>query len=388
MSPRVRPGVDVLLEDPEVYIGSSRVGLITNPTGVTSDLTPTLDGLHSHPDVEVAAVFGPEHGARGEVQDEINVGSYVDAVTGLHVYSLYGEVRKPTAEMLRGVDVLVFDIQDVGARFYTYASTMVYALEAASENGINMIVLDRPNPINGIKTEGNALESEFASFVGLNPLPIRHGMTIGELALLLNEEIGAGLEVVEMEGWSRGMWFDDTGLPWVQPSPNIPTLETAIVYPGTCLFEGVNISEGRGTTRPFEVVGAPWMDGPKWSSAMNELGLGGVRFRACHFMPVFSKYTGERCRGVQVHVIDRDRYEPVETGLHMLATALSLWPGDFRWLPPSYDRRRHFDLLAGTDKTRENLSRGVAVEEIVEGWAQGLRAFDGLRKMHLLYGGG
>jgi beta-N-acetylhexosaminidase len=287
--------------------------------------------------------------------------------------------------MLEGIENLVFDIQDVGARFYTYTSTLTYCLEAASENGVPFVVLDRPDPINGVTVEGNILEPGFASFVGLHPIPIRHGMTIGELAQMINEGVGAELEVVKMEGWNRGTWFDETCLPWVQPSPNIPTLETATVYPGTCLFEGVNVSEGRGTTRPFEYVGAPWIDGRRWASSLNELGLGGVVIRACSFTPIFSKYENERCGGIQLHVTDRDSFKPVETALNMLTTAMGLWPDDFEWLPPSYDERRHFDLLAGTDKIREDLSHGAAIRDVVERWKEGLRGFERLRKECILY---
>lgn len=387
MRPRVKTGVDVLLQNPAALLGSLRVGLITNPTGVTGGLTSTIDAFHRHPEVELATIFGPEHGALGDIQDAIPVGSYVHPEMGLSVYSLYGDVRRPTAKMLEGVDVLVFDIQTVGARFYTYASTLTYAMEAAAEHGIALVVLDRPNPINGVSVEGNILDPTFASFIGLHPIPIRHGMTIGELAQLINAEVGAELHVVEMEGWCRGMWFDETGLPWVQPSPNLPILETATVYPGTCLFEGTNISEGRGTTRPFEYLGAPWIDGARWAEALNDLGLSGVFFRACYFTTTFSKYAGERCGGVQIHVLDRDAFRPVETALHMMAAAYSLWPDDFKWLPPTYDERRHFDLLAGTDEVREAISRGLPVEEMVEGWQDELGGFLELRDTHLIYDG-
>ena len=386
----VKAGVDVLLENPEKHLRGSRVGLVTNPTGVTGDLTPTLDALHGHPFVELKAVFGPEHGARGDIQDALPVWHSIDPSTGLPVYSLYGEFMKPTAEMLEGVDALVLDIQDVGARFYTYTSTLTYSLQAAAEHGVSLIVLDRPNPVNGLAVEGNILEPGFASFIGLHPIPMRHGLTMGELARFVNQEIGADLTVVPMRGWRRGMWFDETGLPWVQPSPNIPTLDTATVYPGACLFEGVNVSEGRGTTRPFECLGAPWIDGERWAAELNGLGLGGVRFRACSFTPTFSKYDGQRCVGVQLHVLDRSSFKPVETALHMLAAVLRLWPEEFRWLEPSYDRRRHFDLLAGTSKTREALSRGTPVQEIVDGWREKLEEFGEMRQDFLIYrpGGG
>ena len=382
---RVRAGVDVLLRNPGEHLGGSKVGLITNQTGVTGDIVSTIEAFNEHPKVDLKAIFGPEHGAGGDAQDALPVESSVDAVTGLPVYSLYGEAMKPTPEMLEGVETLVFDIQDVGARFYTYASTLTYALEAAAEHGVSVAVLDRPNPVNGVDVEGCVLEPGFASFVGLHPVPIRHGLTIGELARLVNDGIGAELRVVPMEGWERGMWFDETRLPWVQPSPNLPTPETAAVYPGTCLFEGVNVSEGRGTTRPFECIGAPWIDGAGWAGSLNGLGLAGVRFRACQFAPTFDKYHGEACGGVQVHVTDRDAHRPVETGLHMLSTALGLWPEEFRWLPPLDDGRRHFDLLAGTDEIRRGLGRGEAVEEIVDGWIDGLEAFEERSEEFLLY---
>ena len=384
----VKAGVDVLLENPKKYLRGLRVGLVTNQTGVTVGLTPTIDALHDRPGVVLRAVFGPEHGVRGDTQDALPVGHGVDPSTGLPLYSLYGESVKPTPEMLEGLDALVFDIQDIGARFYTYASTLTYSLQAAAEHGVSLIVLDRPDPVNGLTVEGNILEPGFESFIGLHSIPIRHGLTMGELALFMNRGIGANLTVVRMRGWRRGIWFDETGLPWVQPSPNIPTLETATVYPGTCLFEGVNVSEGRGTTRPFEYLGAPWIDGVRWAAELNGLGLSGARFRATCFIPSLSKYEGQRCNGVQLHVLDRKSLKPVENGLHMLAALLRLWPDEFRWLEPSYDRRRHFDLLAGTSKTREALSRGTPVQEIVDGWQKKLRGFHEMRRDFLLYGSG
>ncbi|MBC8223189.1 DUF1343 domain-containing protein [Candidatus Bathyarchaeota archaeon] len=381
----VRNGVDVLLEDPSSFIGDARIGLITNPTGVTMGLYSTLDAFHEHPGIDLAAVFGPEHGARGDAQDALPVESRVDKATGIPVYSLYGEVRRPTAEMLEGVELLVFDIQDVGARFYTYVSTLTHALEAAEEHGKGVVVLDRPNPINGVAVEGNIPEPGFESFVGLHRVPIRHGLTIGELAQLANQGIGAELRVVPMEGWGRGMWFDETGLPWVQPSPNIPTLETATVYPGTCLFEGVNVSEGRGTTRPFEYIGAPWIDARSWASALNVLDLDGAVFRPCHFTPTFDKHQGEPCGGVQVHVTDWNAFKPVEAGLHMLAICIDLWPEECQWRTATDSERLHFDLLAGTDKIRDALTEGVSVDDIVGGWTGDLASFMERREDILLY---
>ena len=386
MRQRVIPGVEILLQNPAKFLGSSGVGLITNQTGVTSDLASTIDVFHRHKSIKLKAIFGPEHGARGDIQNALQIESYIDTTSGFPVHSLYGDVRKPSSEMLEAVEVLVFDIQDVGARFYTYTSTLTYALEAATEHSIPLVVLDRPNPINGVSVEGNILDPRFTSFVGPHLIPIRHGMTVGELAHLINAKINADLRIVGMKDWNREMWFDETGLPWVQPSPNLPTIETAVVYPGTCLFEGTNISEGRGTTRPFEYIGAPWIEGGRWAKTLNDLGLCAVVFRSCYFTPMFSKYGGELCGGVQIHVTDRDAYRPVETALHMIATVHDLWSDEFEWLAPTTHGHCHFDLLTGTDEIREAVSRGVPVEEIVEGWRDELDSFLELRSEHLLYG--
>jgi len=376
----------VLLDDPRDYLGENSVGLVTNTTGVTGALEPTLDALHRHPGIKLRAVFGPEHGARGDVQDALPVESHMDEATGLPVYSLYGEHVKPTPEMTDGLDALVFDVQDCGARFYTYVSTLTHCMEAAARDGLDVLVLDRPNPVNGLSVEGNILEPGYTSFIGLHPIPVRHGLTVGELASLINDGIMCSLEVVEMDGWSRGMWFDETGLPWVQPSPNLPTMDTATVYPGTCFFEGVNVSEGRGTTRPFEYLGAPWVDGGRWAEALNAAGLPGARFRPCYFTPAFWRYVGESCGGLQVHVTDREAYRPVEAGLHMLTALMRLQGDTFRFNEPTYDERRHFDLLAGTDGLRLSLGEGVPVEEIVGAWEPELERFMKVRERHLLYG--
>ena len=381
----VTTGLDALLMDPVKHLGSQAVALVTNHTGVTRNLESALDAFHASPDIELVAAFGPEHGARGDVQDALGAESHVDRYTGLPVHSLYGDHRKPTPETLDGIDAMVFDIQDCGARFYTYVSTLTYCMEAAEENGVSMVVLDRPNPVNGEAVEGNILEQGYESFLGLHPIPIRHGLTIGELASFINRNIGCDLSVVEMTGWDRGMWFDETGLPWVQPSPNLPTLDTATVYPGTCLFEGVNPSEGRGTTRPFEYLGAPWIDGRLWASVLNGLALPGVGFRVCFFTPAFWRYRDERCGGVQVHVTDRDSFRPVETGVHLLRTLMNLYPRRFEFNEPTYEERRHFDLLAGTDRLRLSLLEGVPVREITASWEPGLERFKNERSSYLLY---
>ena len=377
-------GVDVLLENPKKYLGNNQIGLITNPTGITTSLESTLDAFHKHEKIKLKAVFGPEHGARGDIQDALEVSNHIDPHTGLTVYSLYGEHMAPSEEMLDGIDMLVFDIQDCGARFYTYVSTLTYCMESAKKQGVSIIVLDRPNPINGESVEGNILEQGFDSFIGLHPIPIRHGMTIGELSSFINSTIKCDLSVIPMERWYRDQWFDETGLPWVQPSPNLPSLEAATVFPGTCFFEGVNVSEGRGTTRPFEYLGAPWVDGKRWADSMNTLGLPGVGFRSCYFTPTFWRFKGERCSGVQVHVTDRNVLKPVETGLHLLSTLMALHPR-FQFNEPTYDSRRHFDLLAGTDKLRMQLENGDPVESILASWEEAKIMYLKEREKHLLY---
>jgi len=388
MKAKVVAGVDILLRKPSAILGSLKVGLITNPTGVTGELVSTIDAFHRHRDMDLVALYSPEHGARGDLQDGICEQHYRDPATDLPVYSLYGEASKPTAVMLGVVEALVLDLQDVGVRFYTYISTLKYALEAAAEQDIPFIVLDRPNPIDGISMEGNIPEPDFTSVVCSYPIPIRYGMTVGELAQFINSGVGANLHVVRMEEWTRDMWFDETGLPWVQPSPNMPSLETATVYPGTCFFEGTNISEGRGTTRPFEYLGAPWIDRAKWAEELNRLELPGVRFRSCSFVPSFSKYKGERCSGVQVHVLNRDVYKPVETALHMISSAYNHWSESFEWhLAKEHEQSYYFDLLAGTDRVRRAISRGVSVNDIVESWQEGLNSFKERRDTHLLHGG-
>ncbi len=379
-------GIDVLLKEPRKYLGSDSIGLITNPTGVTLGLESTLDAFHQHPAIHLKSVFGPEHGARGDIQDALDVQSHVDKYTGVPVYSLYGDHRSPTAEMLDGLDTLVFDIQDCGARFYTYVMTLTHCMEAAKKHGIKLLVLDRPDPINGVSVEGNILEPDYASFIGLHPVPNRHGLTMAEYAQFINREINCSLEAVKTQNWSRDQWFDETGLPWVQPSPNLPSLDAATVFPGTCFFEGINASEGRGTTRPFEYLGAPWVDGRRWYNVLNKLDLPGVLFRRCYFTPTFWRYKDIQCGGVQVHVTDRDVFRPVETGLYLLDTLIDIHPKQFLFNNPTYEERRHFDLLAGTDKLRKQLADRVPVDEILASWQPELDRYLAERENHLLYG--
>lgn len=381
----VRLGVDVLLSEQFSLIAGKRVGLITNPTGIDSTGRHIIDRLHADSRVKLVALFSPEHGIRGDAQAGAKVDDSVDGKTGLPIYSLYGKTVKPTPQMLKGIDVLLFDIQDIGARFYTYIYTMAYAMEAAAENKIPFVVLDRPNPIGGTQVEGPVLDTAFRSFVGRYPIPIRHGMTAGELARMFNEEFGieAKLTVVPVQGWHRSDWFDETRLIWVKPSPNMVTLDTATVYPGLCLIEGTNVSEGRGTPKPFETIGAPWIDGPRLASALNALRLPGVKFEATRFAPTASKYQGEPSEGVHVRVTDRESFQPVRTGLYILATLLKLYPNEFQWRMSG--NRPFVDLLAGTDAVRVGLDQGIPVDEIVKGWSAQLQAFQRLRAKYLLY---
>ncbi len=404
---RVKTGVEVLIEKRLDLVRGKKVGLITNPTGTNGGLDGTIDLFAKHPEIDLAVLYGPEHGVRGNAQAGEYVPYTMDETYGIPVFSLYGQSLGPAPGMLkgideymrsfdtestgkipdegmvRGIDVLVFDMQDVGTRIYTYVATMAYAMQAAAENGVEFVVLDRPNPINGTDMEGPVLEyPRFSSFVGLYPIPVRHGMTIGELALLFNDrflEPRAELTVIPMEGWERSMWFDETGLPWVLPSPNMPTLDTAVVYPGQVYIEGTNLSEGRGTTRPFELFGAPWIHGGGLATRLNGLSLPGVFFREAWFSPWFSKFQGERCGGTQIHVTDRSQFRPFETTLHIIKTVRDMYPNDFDFHPD------YFDKIIGTDRIREALEAGERVETIIEELGVEIAAFAELRKPYLLY---
>jgi uncharacterized protein YbbC (DUF1343 family) len=379
-------GLEVLLAEGLSKLTGKRAGLITNHSAIDRRLRNAVDLLHESDVVELVALFGPEHGVRGDAQAGVHVGASVDERTGLPVYSLYGETQRPTAEMLTGLDALIFDIQDVGVRYATYISTMVYAMEAASAAGLAFIVLDRPNPINGEQVEGNLLDPDFASFVGAHPIPIRHGMTAGELALLIAAENGmAEPGVVEMRGWRREQWFDETDLPWVQPSPNLPTLETVTLYPGTCLIEGTNLSEGRGTTRPFEYIGAPWIDPFRLAGEMEIRRLSGCGFRPAYFTPTFSKHAGQVCGGVQVHITDRDALRAVDVGLHLLEVMLAHYPGELAWRETG-EGTFFIDRLLGSDQPRKQLAEGLGAATVMEEWEAAREAFAERRKAFLLYG--
>ncbi|WP_226643666.1 exo-beta-N-acetylmuramidase NamZ domain-containing protein [Mesobacillus subterraneus] len=384
---KFKVGAEALLEDHRDLIEGKRVGLITNPTGVDQNLNSVVDLLFNDPDVELTALYGPEHGVRGSAQAGAYVEYYIDEKTQLPVYSLYGKTKKPTPDMLENVDVLLFDIQDVGTRFYTYIYTMAYAMEAAKENDIPFIVLDRPNPLGGVKVEGPVLESEYKSFVGNYEIPLRHGMTVGELAMLFNKEfnIGADLTVVEMDRWKRTMNYDETPLEFVMPSPNMPTLDTAFVYPGAALIEGTNVSEGRGTTKPFELIGAPFINSDDLSAELNSLNLPGVKFRAASFTPTFSKHAGQLSHGIQIHITDHESFEPIVTGLHIVKTIHDLYPEDFKFRAEDSKGISFFDLLTGNGWIREEIEAGTSVEEIQAMWQDELKEFKQVREKYLLY---
>jgi uncharacterized protein YbbC (DUF1343 family) len=365
---------------------------VTNHSALLSNGKHLADALNEDKRTKLVVLFGPEHGVRGDAPAGAQIDNDVDKKTGVHVYSLYGKINKPTPEMLKDVDVLIYDIQDVGVRFYTYISTLSYAMEAAAENKVPYIVLDRPNPIRGTWVEGFNRDDSLRSFVGLHPIVIAHGMTIGELATMYNNEkwmkggVQARLTVVKMEGWKRTMWYDETGLKiWVKPSPNLPTLKSTIVYPGTCFFEGVNISEGRGSEHPFEYIGAPYIDPVKWANALNACNLKGVSFEPTDFTPrsiegvgLHPKYEGVNCNGVWVRITDRNELEPVKVGVYMLATAKKLFADSVKW-------RRSINRLAGTPKMAAAIDAGVPPEKIVEMWKDDVEKFKKIRAKHLLY---
>lgn len=377
----VRPGLERFVADPPPAVRGKRVGLITNQTGVDREGTSGIDLLARSDALELVALFSPEHGIRGAAAEGALVESGRDARTGLPIHSLYGETRKPTPEMLAGIEALVFDIQDVGARQYTYVSTMALAMQAAAERGIPFVVLDRPNPVGGRLVEGGVLDPRFSTFVGMYPVASRHGMTVGELARLFAGEfgIGADLTVVPAEGWTRDAWFDGTGLPWIAPSPNLRSLEAATHYPGTVYLEGTNLSEGRGTDRPFEQTGAPWLRAGEVAERMNALGLPGVAFEAVTMRvdPSAGKYPGETFPGVRLRLVDRERYRPVETALRLIDLVRRLHPDDFAWSPT-------MDRLAGTDRLRAAIESGT-LPTLLAAWAADAERFRRLRAPYLMY---
>lgn len=388
---RTRPGVEVLLGEKIDLIRGQRIGLVCNQASILPDFSHVADAFHARADFELTTLFGPQHGIRGDVQDNmIETPHATDERTGKPIYSLYSETREPTEEMLKNVDALLFDMQDIGCRIYTFVYTMANCMRAARKFGKKVIVCDRPNPINGVAVEGNVTETEFTSFVGQFEIPTRHGMTCGELAKLFNEHFGIGcdLEIVTMDGWRREMWFEDTGLPWVLPSPNIPTVDTCVVFPATVHVEGTELSEGRGTTKPFELNGAPYIDPWAWVAELEKYNFPGIAFRQCYFQPTFQKHARVTCGGLQLHVTDRSTFTPVIVGIAMIKTAHDLYPDQFEWKRDAYEYvfdKNPFDVVSGTDKIRKAIEAGTSLVELNAAWSPGLDAFKQLREKYLLY---
>jgi len=392
MSFIARTGIDLIDKRWPAKFRSANIGLLLHPASIAGNFFHSADICFRSKKFKITALFGPQHGVRGETQDNmIEWNSFRDKKTRTPVYSLYGKMRKPSPEMLRNVDIMVIDLQDVGSRYYTFIWTTALVMEACEEQNKAVVILDRPNPINGKAIEGPVLEPKFSSFVGLKRLPIRHGMTIGEIGCYFKDAFYNNLriEIIPMTGWKRDMWFDNTGLPWVLPSPNMPTLESATVYPGMCLLEGTNISEGRGTTRPFEIFGAPFIDPELLTTKLKEIRLPGVIFRPLHFLPTFQKHAGKLCGGAQIHITDRERFKPFKTAAAVLKTAHELYPGKFRWNKPPYEYEKNLlpiDVLAGTDRFRKDIEESAPLDSMEKWWKSELRDFDSkIRQKYLLY---
>ena len=387
-----RFGADQLLSENFDLIKNKKLGIATNHTAVLSNGVHLVDTLHSIKEVEITALFGPEHGIRGDNPAGTTVENGIDPKTGIRVYSLYGQDRKPTKEMLKDVDVLIFDIQDVGARFYTYISTLFYTVQAAAENNIPLIVLDRPNPINGIYVDGPIRKPELNSFVGIAPIPIAHGMTVGELAKyfigekLIGEKLDVDLTIIKMKNWDRNLFYDSFQSSWIKPSPNIPSLDAAIVYPGSCLLEGTNVSEGRGTDEPFLTIGAPFVNSNELAEELEKQNIEGVTFESISFTPIEitgfvsnPKYKNEKCNGIRIKITDRDKFESVKFGIKLIAALHKLYPNEFKFRNDSFDR------LAGDKSVRQKIIEGISGEEIIKSYQNELNGFKEIRKKYLLY---
>jgi uncharacterized protein YbbC (DUF1343 family) len=387
----VQTGLDRFLEAPQQLISSRRLGLLCNPASVNAALEHARDLIHRRLPGRLTALFSPQHGFYSEKQDNmIESTDMVDPALGIPVFSLYGETREPTAEMFDHIDTLLIDLQDVGTRVYTFIYTLSYCMEAAKKWGKGIVVLDRPNPISGVSVEGNCLTPDFASFVGRYPLPMRHGLTIGELARLFNDAYGIGckLTVIPMKGWERAMYFEDTGLPWVPPSPNLPTSASAMVYPGQVLWEGTNVSEGRGTTQPFELFGAPFIDPARILKHIGISGIPGATLRPAGFEPTSNKWQGKFCRGFQIHVTDRELYKPYRTSLLLLNAILSLHGKEFSWKEPPYEYEFHrlpIDLILGDGRLRQRIAALEDIDQIEASWGETTTRFQELSKAFLLY---
>lgn len=379
-------GIDVFLEEYIERYKGKKVGLVTNLTGVNKDMESTIDLLFNHPDIQLTNLYAPEHGIRGDAREGEKFETTIDDVTNLPVHSLYGETRKPTENMLKDIDVMVFDIQDIGSRYYTYIYTMAYVMEACSEFNKEVIVLDRPNPISGLKREGNLVNINYTSFVGLLPIPNRHGLTIGELAILFKNEFNydCNLTVVPLKGWKRSMYYDKTDLFWIPPSPNTTTIDMCILYAGTCLFEGTNLSEGRGTTQPFEIIGAPYINSFELAEQFNSKNIDGVIARPVFFNPTYQKYKNEQCQGVQLHITNRDKIEPLKVTINLMADIAMLYPESFEFRKETPSGKSFFDLLAGNSTLRQQILKDDR-ESYLEEAEEQLISFERLVQPYLLY---
>ncbi len=392
MPHNIGTGLDFIKKAWPRHLADARVGLLVHPASINRRFEHAADICRRSRRFVLKALFGPQHGITGETQDNmIEWKGFRDRKTGLPVYSLYGKTRKPDPSMLKAIDAMVVDVQDVGARYYTFIWTLSLVMEACQDLAKAIVVLDRPDPIGGHIVEGPVLNPEFKSFVGLHEIPVRHGMTIGEISHYLKDIFYPALDlhVIPLCGWKRNMWFDDTELPWVFPSPNMPTIDTATVYPGMCLIEGTNLSEGRGTTRPFEVFGAPFVNPEALIKRLSEFRLPGVFFRPMHFLPTFQKYAGKVCGGAQIHIIDREKYRPFKTAVALIKAAYELYPGNFSWKNPPYEYEEvhlPIDILAGTDKLRKDIEGGIDLGKMESWWSAESKDFDKkIRRKYLLY---
>lgn len=385
-------GAEQLLSEYIHLIKNKKIGIVTNHTAVLKNGVHLVDTLNSFKDIKITALFGPEHGIRGNYSDGESIDNSVDSKTGIHVYSLYGKYKKPTKEMLKDIEVLIFDIQDIGARFYTYISTMFYSIQAAAENNIPIIILDRPNPINGVYVDGPIRKPDLISFVGIAPLPITHGMTIGELAnyfvgeKLISDSLKVDLKIIKMKNWERNLFFNSFCEQWIHPSPNIPSLETAIVYPGICLIEGTNISEGRGTDAPFLTIGAPFINSTKLIEELISQELDGLLLEPISFTPkeikgraVNPKFKDKYCNGIKITITDNLKFESVKFGIKLISTLYRLYPNDFKFKDDSFDR------LAGDKLIRQKIIEGISSEKIIQSYQSELNVFKEIRKKYLLY---
>ena len=391
---RVTLGLEKLLANPNEYLCGNTLGLVVNQTSLTSDGQFSIGQFHNNKSFKLKTILAPEHGVYGVDQDMALVADEIEPLSGLLIRSLYGTNTSsltPSSSLLDGIDNLVFDIQDVGSRYYTFIYTLANCMKTCAQSNTRMVVCDRPNPINGLSVEGNLVEKEFHSFVGQYPIPNRHGMTVGELAILFNEHFGikCDLKVIPMEGWERSMWYDQTGLPWVSPSPNMPTLSTATVYPGMCLIEGTLLSEGRGTTLPFEQVGAPYINAETLAKTLNKENLPGLFFRPQYFKPQFQKWSGTICGGVQIHVTERNKMKPLATSITVLFSIKKLYPDDFSWRTEAYEfvnDRLAIDLLYGNQTLREAIETDtLSINNLKSAWEEDIKIFSPQREACLIY---